>query len=106
MINFFDTGCFAPMLRIGTEILWGFHLDCFGGDQVDISNGNLFLEVREGYLIEKGKLTTPIKSATLIPGRGHVSLGLHPYASIGETLFRGSSIFRNEGGIGHDHQHV
>ena len=33
---------------------------------MDISNGNFVFEVREGYLIEDGKITAPVKNATLI----------------------------------------
>lgn len=44
----------------------GFYCAAFGGGQVDISNGNFVFEVREGYLIEDGKLTSPVKNATLI----------------------------------------
>ncbi len=44
----------------------GLYCAAFGGGQVDISNGNFVFEVREGYLIEKGKLTAPVKNATLI----------------------------------------
>ncbi len=44
----------------------GLYCAAFGGGQVDISNGNFVFEVREGYLIENGKLTAPVKNATLI----------------------------------------
>jgi TldD protein len=44
----------------------GLYCASFGGGQVDISNGNFVFEVREGYLIEDGKLTSPVKNATLI----------------------------------------
>ena len=44
----------------------GLYCASFGGGQVDISNGNFVFEVREGYLIEDGKLTAPVKNATLI----------------------------------------
>ena len=44
----------------------GIYCASFGGGQVDISNGNFVFEVREGYQIEHGKLTQPIKNATLI----------------------------------------
>ena len=44
----------------------GIYCAAFGGGQVDISNGNFVFEVREGYVIEKGKLTKPVASATLI----------------------------------------
>lgn len=44
----------------------GLYCATFGGGQVDISNGNFVFEVREAYLIEDGKLTAPVKNATLI----------------------------------------
>jgi TldD protein len=44
----------------------GLYCASFGGGQVDISNGNFVFEVREGYLIENGKLAAPVKNATLI----------------------------------------
>ncbi|WP_373045522.1 TldD/PmbA family protein [Vulgatibacter sp.] len=44
----------------------GLYCKHFGGGQVDISNGNFVFEVAEAYLIEKGKLTRPVKNATLI----------------------------------------
>lgn len=44
----------------------GLYCAAFGGGQVDISNGNFVFEVREGYVIEKGKLGAPVKNATLI----------------------------------------
>ncbi len=37
----------------------------FGGGQVDITSGNFVFTVSEGYLIENGKITTPVKDATL-----------------------------------------
>ncbi|MEZ0313831.1 MAG: TldD/PmbA family protein [Myxococcota bacterium] len=44
----------------------GIYCAAFGGGQVDISNGNFVFEVREGYIIENGKITSPVKNATLI----------------------------------------
>jgi TldD protein len=38
----------------------------FGGGQVDITNGKFVFSMSEAYLIENGKVTTPIKGATLI----------------------------------------
>lgn len=38
----------------------------FSGGQVDITSGKFVFVVSEGYLIEKGKVTTPVKGATLI----------------------------------------
>jgi TldD protein len=38
----------------------------FGGGQVDITNGKFVFNATEAYLIEDGKLTAPVKGATLI----------------------------------------
>ncbi|MCW9709286.1 metalloprotease TldD [Avibacterium sp. 21-586] len=46
-----DRGIFAPH---------------FGGGQVDITSGKFVFSTSEAYLIEKGKITKPVKGATLI----------------------------------------
>mgnify|MGYP006195203769 FL=1 len=38
----------------------------FGGGQVDITNGKFVFSASQAYKIEKGKVTTPIKGATII----------------------------------------
>jgi TldD protein len=38
----------------------------FGGGQVDITSGKFVFSTAEAYLIENGKITTPVKGATLI----------------------------------------
>ena len=38
----------------------------FGGGQVDITSGNFVFSANEAYLIEDGKVTRPVKGATLI----------------------------------------
>jgi TldD protein len=38
----------------------------FGGGQVDITSGKFVFSANEAYLIEKGKVTRPLKGATLI----------------------------------------
>ena len=38
----------------------------FGGGQVDITNGKFVFSASEAYLIEDGKITAPLKNATLI----------------------------------------
>jgi TldD protein len=38
----------------------------FGGGQVDITSGKFVFSMSEAYLIEDGKVTRPIKGATLI----------------------------------------
>lgn len=38
----------------------------FGGGQVDITSGKFVFSTSEAYLVEKGKITRPVKGATLI----------------------------------------
>lgn len=38
----------------------------FGGGQVDITNGKFVFSMSEAYLIEEGRVTAPVKGATLI----------------------------------------
>ncbi|WP_420992635.1 metalloprotease TldD [Cupriavidus sp. 30B13] len=45
----------------------------FGGGQVDITNGKFVFSASEAYLIEDGKITAPVKGATLV-GNGPESL--------------------------------
>ena len=56
----------------------GIYCSTFGGGQVDITSGNFVFSATESYLIEDGKLTRPVRGATLI-GNGpealkHVSM--------------------------------
>jgi TldD protein len=56
----------------------GLYCANFGGGQVDITSGNFVFSASESYLIEDGKLTRPVRNATLI-GNGpealrHVSM--------------------------------
>ena len=44
----------------------GIFAKTFGGGQVDITNGKFVFSASEAYLIEDGKITSPIKGATLI----------------------------------------
>ena len=44
----------------------GIYATQFGGGQVDITNGKFVFSTSQAWLIEKGKLTSPIKGATLI----------------------------------------
>ncbi|MCQ9120574.1 protein TldD [Rodentibacter pneumotropicus] len=44
----------------------GVYAPHFGGGQVDITSGKFVFSTSEAYLIEKGKITKPVKGATLI----------------------------------------
>jgi TldD protein len=44
----------------------GLYAPNFGGGQVDITSGKFVFSASEAYLIENGKITRPVKGATLI----------------------------------------
>ncbi|MEW5882343.1 MAG: metalloprotease TldD, partial [Pseudomonadota bacterium] len=44
----------------------GIYATNFGGGQVDITNGKFVFSMAEAYLIENGRVTAPVKGATLI----------------------------------------
>src|SRR6202000_3428515 len=44
----------------------GLYCANFGGGQVDITSGKFVFQCTEAYLIEDGKVTAPVKGATLI----------------------------------------
>lgn len=51
----------------------GIYCANFGGGQVDITSGNFVFSATESYLIEDGKITRPVRGATLI-GNGPEAL--------------------------------
>jgi len=55
----------------------------FGGGQVDITNGKFVFSASEAYMIENGKVTYPVKGATLIGNGPDV---LHRVSMIGNDL--------------------
>jgi TldD protein len=44
----------------------GIYAKKFGGGQVDIANGDFVFSLTEGYLVEDGKITAPLKGVNLI----------------------------------------
>ncbi len=52
--------------EIQNSIKRGLYAKSFGGGQVDITSGKFVFSCTEAYLIEDGKITTPVKGATLI----------------------------------------
>ncbi|WP_139781186.1 metalloprotease TldD, partial [Salmonella enterica] len=48
------------------SVEYGIYAPNFGGGQVDITSGKFVFSTSEAYLIENGKVTTPVKGATLI----------------------------------------
>jgi TldD protein len=53
-------------LEIIRSVKRGLYAVNFGGGQVDITSGQFVFSASEAYLIEDGKVTTPVKGATLI----------------------------------------
>ncbi|GGO71279.1 metalloprotease TldD [Bowmanella pacifica] len=58
-------GDYEPEEIIST-IKKGIYAPNFGGGQVDITSGKFVFSTSEAYLIENGKITAPVKGATLI----------------------------------------
>ncbi len=52
--------------EIQASIKKGLYAKSFGGGQVDITSGKFVFSCTEAYLIEDGKITRPVKGATLI----------------------------------------
>jgi TldD protein len=77
----------------------GLYAPGFGGGQVDITSGKFVFSATEAYLIEKGKVTTPVKGAMLI-GDGPEVLGR--ISMVGDDL----ELDRGVGTCGKDGQSV
>jgi len=63
--TFMMAGSYDPE-EIISSVKNGLYAKSFGGGQVDISNGQFVFEVTEGYVIENGKISYPVKGANLI----------------------------------------
>ena len=63
--TFMMAGDKAPE-EIQRSIKNGLYAKSFGGGQVDITSGKFVFSCTEAYLIEDGKITAPVKGATLI----------------------------------------
>jgi TldD protein len=61
----------------------GLYAVTFGGGQVDITSGKFVFSASEAYLIENGKVTAPVKGATLI---GHGPDALTRVTRVGHDL--------------------
>jgi len=61
----------------------GLYAPNFGGGQVDITSGKFVFSASEAYLIENGKITTPVKGAMLI---GDGPEALHKISMVGSDL--------------------
>lgn len=66
MTNTYMLGGTYAQEEIIASVDFGIFAPNFSGGQVDITNGKFVFSTSEAYLIEKGKITAPIKGATLI----------------------------------------
>jgi TldD protein len=71
--TFFAPGDATPEGLIA-EVERGLYAVSFGGGQVEPATGDFVFGVSEGYLIEGGKVTAPVRGATLV-GNGLEALG-------------------------------
>jgi TldD protein len=63
--TFFAPGDASPEELIG-GVEHGLYAVSFGGGQVEPATGDFVFGVSEGYLIEKGEVTAPVRGATLV----------------------------------------
>jgi TldD protein len=56
----------TPQAELIASVKKGLYAPNFGGGQVDITSGKFVFTASEAYLIEDGKITRPVKGATLI----------------------------------------
>ncbi len=66
MTNTYMLGGDANPKDIIASVKRGIYTAHLGGGQVDITSGKFVFSASEAYLIENGKITTPVKGATLI----------------------------------------
>lgn len=66
MTNTFMLPGSTPPEEIIASVEKGLYAVNFDGGQVDITSGDFVFSTSEAYLIEKGKITKPVKGATLI----------------------------------------
>ncbi|MEI2418041.1 metalloprotease TldD [Orrella sp. JC864] len=66
MTNTYMLAGATPPEEIIASVKRGLYAVNFGGGQVDITNGKFVFSASEAYMIENGKVTYPVKGATLI----------------------------------------
>lgn len=83
MTNTFMLGGATPREEMIASVKRGIYAAYLGGGQVDITSGKFVFNATEAYLIEDGKITAPVKGATLI-GSGPEIMGR--IAAIGNDM--------------------
>ncbi len=80
--TYMDTGPHHPD-EIIASVKRGLYATSFGGGNVNITNGDFTFSATLAYLIEDGKITRPVKGATLI---GNGPKALHKVTMVGNDL--------------------
>jgi TldD protein len=82
-----------------SSVQHGLYAANFGGGQVDITNGKFVFSTTEAYMIENGKITYPVKGATLI---GNGPDAMNRVSMIGNDMALDSGV----GTCGKEGQHI
>jgi TldD protein len=69
--TYIDAGPHDPE-EIVRSVDKGLYVKRLGGGQADIARGDFVFSVTEGYLIENGEITAPVRGATLVGNGPHV----------------------------------
>jgi TldD protein len=83
MTNTFLLGGREPPEAILAQVKRGLYARSFGGGQVDIVSGKFVFSCTEAWMVEDGRLTHPVKGATLI---GHGPTVMQNIAAIGNDF--------------------
>lgn len=79
-----------------SSVEYGLYAPNFAGGQVDITSGKFVFSTSEAYLIENGKITKPVKGATLI-GSGIEAMQQISMVGNDLALDKGVGVCRKEG---------
>jgi len=85
--------------EIIASVKHGLYAANFGGGQVDITNGKFVFSTTEAYMIEDGKITYPVKGATLI---GNGPEAMNRVSMVGNDMALDSGV----GTCGKEGQHL
>ena len=99
MTNTYMLGGESDPAEIISSVKLGIYCANLGGGQVDITSGKFVFSTSEAYLIEDGKITAPIKGATLI---GNGPEAMRKVSMVGNDLTMDSGV----GTCGKDGQSV
>jgi TldD protein len=83
-------------VEIIESVDYGIYATNFAGGQVDITSGKFVFSASEAYLIENGKITKPVKGATLI-GNGPDAMGQVSMVGNDLALDRGIGVCGKDG---------